>query len=304
MLDKLILSEVPFRLAQALVRRKIAAGSFLFVGPRGVGKGSFAKELARALHKGEGPDPDLLVLEGRESIKIEEIRELNYFLGLKAAKYTPKIALLLGAERLTTEAANALLKTLEEPKNALLILTTNSPELLLPTIVSRCLLVRFGLVEREKIQARLAQEGTRPEERNKISLLASGQVGKALTLARDENALQESQAQVEEVLDFLRRSLLERLAFLERGFKGAELTDKLRAWLEAVLLLIDWKTSGVRDYWLGEKLDAITLEELLNFASWLDEALFSLGRRQNANLVLGEMILQMPNGKGKQELVD
>lgn len=87
---------------------------------------------------------DLHILEAKNSIKIDQIRDLQYKLSLKPYSSKYKIAIILEAHLMTAQAQNALLKTLEEPSgHAVLILTSPSEYLLLPTIVSRCQIKRF-----------------------------------------------------------------------------------------------------------------------------------------------------------------
>jgi len=118
--------------------------AYLFSGQEMIGKRTFALELAgpiqgspvnRAALYGE---PDLLML-GSESVGIDEIRKLKKFLSLKpyASKY--KIVIIDDAHQMGAEAANAMLKVLEEPPaHSLIILISANPQALLPTIYSRC----------------------------------------------------------------------------------------------------------------------------------------------------------------------
>lgn len=101
------------------------------------------KTLNLKLDFGKG-HPDLLVLEPANSLGIEQIRQLQKKLALKPYSANLKVALLVQAEKLTLPGQNALLKTLEEPpQKSLIILTAVKSDLLLPTIVSRCQLVRL-----------------------------------------------------------------------------------------------------------------------------------------------------------------
>jgi len=106
-------------------------------------------------------NPDFIILKEKDSIKINQIRQLKKRLQLKPYQSKFKIALLLEAEKLTIEAQNALLKTLEEPPdNSIIILTTTHPELLLPTIISRCRIIKLSLASQldhpqEKVQKSL-----------------------------------------------------------------------------------------------------------------------------------------------------
>ncbi len=84
-------------------------------------------------------NPDFLLLYSPESIGIEEIRNLEHWLSLKPFQEKKKIVFIKEAQRLTIEAQNALLKTLEEPPpDSFIILTAPNRFLLLPTIISRC----------------------------------------------------------------------------------------------------------------------------------------------------------------------
>lgn len=98
------------------------------------------------------PHPDFLFIEGENSIKIEQVKELIGFLMLKPYSAPNKIILIKEADKLTIPAQNALLKTLEEPPaNSIIILTAPKTESLLATIVSRCQIIR--LTKKEKIRS-------------------------------------------------------------------------------------------------------------------------------------------------------
>ncbi|MGB9911048.1 MAG: hypothetical protein ACPLKP_00340 [Microgenomates group bacterium] len=90
--------------------------------------------------------PDLFFVKGEEnSIQIETIREIKKWLTLKPYFGKGKVVIIQNGEKLTLPAQNALLKTLEEPpSNTLIIITTQMPELILPTILSRCQIIRIS----------------------------------------------------------------------------------------------------------------------------------------------------------------
>lgn len=114
------------------------AHAYLFVGKNLKTKAlKFAKEI-------QDNQFDLHILETKQSLGIDEIRDLQRILSLKPHSGKYKIAIIGEAHLMTIQAQNALLKTLEEPPGkAILILTTTSEFLLLPTIVSRCQIKRF-----------------------------------------------------------------------------------------------------------------------------------------------------------------
>lgn len=122
------------------------------------------------------PHPDFLILEGENSITIGQVRDLEKELALKPYSEPVKIALIHQAEKLTLPAQNALLKTLEEPPaNSLIILTAPKANFLLPTIVSRCQIIRLKIEEeincQEEIVSKILKSGV--GERLKIASLYS-----------------------------------------------------------------------------------------------------------------------------------
>lgn len=140
-------------LEKAVLNGKLAHG-LLFAGPVGVGKKTVALKLAQELLGTDSKvQPDLLELDGTEGIKIEQIRDLSYKLALKPYMAKYKVAIIDEADQMTSEAANALLKVLEEPKSyTIIILITANPNRLPQTIVSRVQKITFGMVAGRELQ--------------------------------------------------------------------------------------------------------------------------------------------------------
>jgi DNA polymerase-3 subunit delta' len=206
--------------AEGELRRLAEAGrlphAILLSGPRGIGKATLAFRLARFLLAGGGAgdsglatDPasgvfrrvaagghaDLLTVERaydprrrrvRGEIVVEDAREITQFFRLTAAERGWRIVVVDGAEEMNRSAANALLKILEEPpRQALLLLVSHSPGLLLPTIRSRCR--RFAVRALEpavvaQLVARYRPDLAQPEAAA-LAALAEGSIGRALELA-------------------------------------------------------------------------------------------------------------------------
>ena len=136
------------------LKNKKYAHAYLFCGPEAVGKKTLALEFAQKLMQTNSDskvNPDLIVVGG-EKIKIEEIRSLIHDLSLKPYYYQYKVAIIDNFENITEEAANSILKTLEEPNpSTILILITNNRKAILPTIASRTQLVNFSRVQANEI---------------------------------------------------------------------------------------------------------------------------------------------------------
>lgn len=178
--------------------------AYLFTGPAGVGKTLLAQEAAQALlccGDGARPcgvcrecrlfahdaHPDFLLLQPEGDsrvIKIEKIRDLIHTLSLMPVQGNRRVAILREADALQEAAANALLKTLEEPPAfALLILTSSRPSALLPTLRSRCQEIRFASLSAEHVRAILeGQPGLDEEDVAAAVRLAGGSADRALQL--------------------------------------------------------------------------------------------------------------------------
>lgn len=189
------------------------AHAYLFVGPEGVGKELVAKLLAQVISCERNDfdacgrcsscqrienfsHPDVTwVRPGGLSrrIGIDDIRNLRHQISLKAYHAgRRKIFVLTEADRMTAEASNALLKSLEEPPaDSLLILLTSHPSSLFPTIISRCQIIRFSPLPLKEVKDYLVSKlKLTSDEAQLLSRLSEGRLGKALSLrekvAREE----------------------------------------------------------------------------------------------------------------------
>ncbi|BAF58244.1 MAG: DNA polymerase III subunit delta' [Pelotomaculum sp.] len=180
------------------------AHAYLFAGPAGVGKKTTALAFARALlcPVPEGGDacgtcrqcrqvehrnhPDLYIVNpSGATIKIEQIRELQHRAPYRPYQGGRKLFLICRAETMTAEAANCLLKTLEEPPHdTVLILVSDQPQSLLPTVLSRCQQCFFKSIPLSELSGSLtARHGLAQEEALLAAAMSGGSMGKALAYA-------------------------------------------------------------------------------------------------------------------------
>jgi len=167
-----------------ILQRKVFSNGYIFYGPEGIGKKQTAIEFIKGIfnqysHNSNIEEkiivnnhPDFLLIEpsyllkgnlinrsevessknNKETIRIEQIRNLKTFLGRKSIESGVKIILIDDAHLLNEAASNCLLKTLEEPTNGIFILLTSKVNLLLDTILSRCQLIRFKSFSYEQLE--------------------------------------------------------------------------------------------------------------------------------------------------------
>ncbi len=234
----------------ALTQRASLAHAYIFSGPPNVGKTSFAVWLARKLlcrksaaePCGEcdqcrlpaDAHPDIALFDDEGELGIGKIRELQSRFFLTTFSGGWRVSVIAGAERLTQEASNALLKFLEEPPSRTLILLTSVSAAGLPqTLRSRTQHIRFGLVSEKLIDAAIKKAD--PDEKKWIVASAYGRPGIALRLAGDDEFRESVRRRQREFDSFLSADLSGRLSFtsaLAEELEASQLYFVLSLWLE------------------------------------------------------------------------
>lgn len=181
-----------------VLERDIAspAHAYLFVGPLGVGKAAVARRFAAGILCGEaehcrsrvlrGLHPDVVLVEpdGRSAITVEQARNTVAIANLAPVEGDRKVFVLEEGGAMNDEAANALLKTLEEPTaSTIFIVIAESEDDLPETVASRCRTVVFGRVPEEEIASGLEAQGVSPERAEQASRISGGRPGLAISLA-------------------------------------------------------------------------------------------------------------------------
>jgi len=322
-------------LQNALAHDRLAH-AYLFIGPAGIGKRRTALTLAQVLlcddqsHRGcgtcpsctlvsAGSHPDMVFVApeaGKQSVSIDQVRELQRLLSLRPVRGKKKIALTDDAHLLNPAAQSALLKILEEPPgDALLILLTVNPATLSRPLLSRCQQVRFAPLPIAIIEDQLVREyGKDPTTAHALALYSQGSMGHALTL--DPDIFTEERRYVEEELPKLKDAsfaALSRLAewlVADRGKKSAKKNDSEdnHATGDRLQLVLSWYEEVLRCALLGseavvrhqDSLPAIaqTAAELgatgaLRQLTIVYDTIQALNRNANRQLAVEDMLLQL-----------
>ena len=182
--DSLFINKEVNELLKNILKRKVFSNGYIFYGPEGIGKKQtaiqFIKEIFNEYSSNSNIEekiidnnhPDFLLIEPtyflkgnlinrsvnessknkKETIRIEQIRQIKTFLAQKSIDSGKKIVLIVDADLLNEAASNCLLKTLEEPANGIFILLTSRLGSLLDTIISRCQLIRFKSFSNKQLE--------------------------------------------------------------------------------------------------------------------------------------------------------
>ncbi|EQF22669.1 DNA polymerase III, delta subunit [Clostridioides difficile CD160] len=169
------------------IKKNKLNNAYMFEGIDGIGKKKFADELSKLLldyvNLENSPDYVLIKPDGN-SIKIAQIRSLQSDIVIRPHK-DYKIYIINNAEKMTVEAQNALLKTLEEPPNyAIIILVTNNKESLLETIKSRCDIIKFSPIPMQDLKNYLINAGIEEERAQLLATFSRGSIENALNLSQ------------------------------------------------------------------------------------------------------------------------
>jgi DNA polymerase-3 subunit delta' len=208
------------------------AHAYLLSGPPQIGKRTLALALAQALNCAEpdapcgrcpsclkiarGVHPDVRLIAGEGgggNIRIEQMRALQHEAVLAPYEGRYRVFIVRQMEQATLEAANSLLKTLEEPPaQVILVLTAVHSESLPRTIVSRCQHLGLRPVATPVIEEVLRDKGVTPVQAQLLARLSGGRLGWALQAAADEDLLRQRQQDLDRLARLLRAGRLERLA--------------------------------------------------------------------------------------------
>lgn len=252
------------KLFQNIILNKKPASSYLLLGPSHLGKTVAGKEFAQALNcqntnlkpcgscfacleikREEGSD--VVFLLGEESIKIDDIREIKRRLCLKVSSLPFKIAFLKDVERMTEEAGNALLKILEEPpQKTIFVLTSSAPFLVLPTIISRCQIIKIQPVPFVEIEKKFLEKTNDLSLSQYLASVSAGRPGVGIALLENPEILQKNIEILKKFLEIKDKNNFEKLKFIEEIFSSKiPLEDVLDFWLYFIRDILLAKNSNL-----------------------------------------------------------
>lgn len=249
----------PIEMLKRAIKKDKIAHSYLFLGNEGIGKKWAALQFAKTLNcleggteKGDACDqclsckkiddglhPDVSILEPEnQTLKVDQVKQMQRDLAYRPYEGKQRVCIVGAADRMAPNMSNILLKTLEEPPlHTVIILLANNPRLILPTILSRCQLIRFYPLPIPLVSKWLMErKGINEEEAHLLASLAEGSPGKALEIQ-------------EEMRQIPREKLLKDLV----GLKSFPF-EKMEGWIESLpsqrenlLLILEVAKTLLRD---------------------------------------------------------
>ena len=231
--------ETPIKtIKNILLKGEQAGGTYLFLGPDGIGKRTTGIEFAKAVnceHSSEeglcdcvscrkissGNHPDVFIICPKapsDSIGIDEIRNIRYEASLKPYEGMKRVFIINDAEKMTEEAQNAFLKLLEEPpQNHIFILTSSNVGGLLPTVLSRCKVLKFTSLGESEIRQFLLGHNFDEKDIELFSHMAMGSIGRAVKF-KEKNIISQRDRALNNF--FFRKSALFRESILNEEASG------------------------------------------------------------------------------------
>jgi DNA polymerase-3 subunit delta' len=252
--------------------------------------------------------PDLTVVQAEAeggTLKVDQVRAAQWSLNLKPYQSRYRVALFLRFQEAKDSAANALLKTLEEaPSYAVLMLTADSAEGLLPTIVSRCELLRLPTLPLEEVAAFLRQRGADEDQARLISHVSGGRPGLAVRLLDDPSALAARAERLGDLKSLLGATRAQRFAYADGLAKDrTTMRGVLLVWLSFWRDVL-WRASGaatpLANIDLQDEIESLAqrigLQTSRRLVSELDMAVGRLDASVNARLLAEVLLLDWPAG--------
>ena len=299
------------------------AHAYLISGPPHIGKATLAQSLALALNcqahntarpcgqcrscqliaAGKHPDVQLIEPEGAH-VKIDQVRALQHDLALRPVEGRYRVAIFDQFETATTEAQNALLKTLEEPPDyVVLIVLAADPEALLPTIVSRCQQIMLRPLTMTQVREGLIETwGVAADRAEVLAHLSGGRLGWAVTAASDPAILQDRDRYLADLLLLLKSDRVTRFDYADKVTRKGDVREALdlwRTWWRDVMLTASGSSAEMVNIDRVEQIHALAqqmdIQQAQTAAEACGRALWQIDHNVTARLVLEVLLLDFPH---------
>lgn len=307
--------------------------AYLITGPTHVGKMALSIRLAQAVNChapedvpclqcsscrriGLGQHPDILVVEpgatdegrARRDIGIDDVRALQHTATLNPYEANSRVFIVNGAELLSEEASNSLLKLLEEPPpRSLLLLLTSGADGLLSTIRSRCRRLDLRPASLSDIATLLEEQEEMPaDEAQKVARLSLGCPGWAIAAAQDPSILDERTEEAGRILQLVQGGMEQRFAysgelagifFRERDAAKEQLYLWLRWWRDLLLVKEGASQYAADSDYLTQQqqlAERLSTAQIVGFLQTMDRTIDALDANANARIALDVMMLKLP----------
>ncbi len=322
-------------LLQRSLEREAVAHAYLLIGPAHVGKMTLALDLAKALNC-EASEPPCGVCDScqkialakhadvqiigltrdgnsaetkpRVEISIDQIRQMQHSASLPPFEGRCKVFIIDGAELLSNEAANCLLKTLEEPVGKVIFILLTANERLLPaTVISRCQRLELPPLAATEVEATLnSRWGVEPQKARLLARLSHGCLGWALSAAHNGGLLERRAERMDRLLNVIDADCEERFAYAtqlaaqfsqNRGLVQEILDLWLDYWRDLLLIKAgcdDTITNADMLATLVDQAKGYSLVQVKSFINSLQAAEEQLRQNANPRLVLEVLMLSIP----------
>lgn len=291
MFDKIIGNDKIKEMLYKSVKDKKTSHSYLFVGIEGIGKKEIAKEFAKMLlcisdnkycntcksciEFDSNNNPDFLYIEpDGNSVKIEQIRYMQRKIQEKPIISNKKVYIINDADKMTTEAQNCLLKTLEEPPEySTIILIGSNENMFLSTIKSRCMIIHFSKIEDEKIRKYLEEKYELKDISTNMLEIFQGSIGKAILLKDKKEQYEKIELIIKSISQ---KSIIDILNMSEILYKSKEEIFDILEYINVILI----KLSKI-DYEYIKCINSVEetktrLKQNANYDMSIDNMLFNM----------------------------
>ena len=307
------------------IKKGNISSSYIFTGKEGVGKKTTAIEFAKNINCTNRKDnlqscekcnscrkinlkicPDLKIIEPEKgTLKIEQIREFRREINLKPFENSKKIYIFNNAEKMTDDAANCLLKTIEEPPEyAIIIVICSNIGSILPTIISRCQVLYFSTISSGEIEKAILKKNNLEISKAKlVSRIANGSIGNAFSILSDVEYFNRRDYLLNNVAEIIPGKIdCDIFNRKEKIFsdisRSKEILDMILLWYRDILIIKELNSekyivNNDKLKILKEKAKLYSKNTLIDILDYLLQIQEYLKRNANKNIIFESLVIKL-----------